>query len=196
MTTPLPDWATQPTPVAPPPSRPVAPPAPRPATTEQVRRHEPDGGRHASPNCACGENDAGDQYRDPICARLDADPPEPPAPTPPQPAPDGTGPILGRALRESGTGTLWREAPDAGRDGEWWYAGGYGHAQRPEVEESAAERGNGPVREVLLVDPAAARALALGARQTPDQRESGDLATPVGESSSTPDPRREADGAG
>jgi hypothetical protein len=47
--------------------------------------HEPDGGRHASPNCACGENDAGDQYRDPICARLDADTPEPPAPTPPEP---------------------------------------------------------------------------------------------------------------
>jgi hypothetical protein len=72
--------------------------------------------------------------------------------------------ILGRALRESGTGTLWREAPDAGRDGEWWYEGGYGHAQRPEVEELAAEFGTGQVREVLLVDPAVARVLEAVSR--------------------------------
>jgi hypothetical protein len=69
----------------------------------------------------------------------------PVAPTPP--ATDGTGPILGRALLDVDGELLRQVGPDRWQD----FAGA--EYRRAEVEA------DGPVREVLLVDPAAAQVL-------------------------------------
>jgi hypothetical protein len=87
-----------------------------------------------------------------------------------EPAPDGTGPILGQALLDV-DGDVWQD-----RGNGLWQGVGV-ESYMPEAE---LKRDHGPVREVLLVDPAAAQVLEalrawLGSISATETAEEADL---------------------